>query len=111
MKLQIQQIPVKTLKPSIYNPRFWDQKPIRDLTKSIKENGSLIPILVNLRKRGNYLLYGAASFQATEGVPKNKFSPANRRGSIEILIAGDVALLQVGAQAPPSVLAKFTLFA
>jgi len=50
MNLQIQQVPINTLKPSAYNPRVWDQKTIQDLTKSIKENGFLIPILANSAK-------------------------------------------------------------
>lgn len=45
--LQTTQININDLKPSTYNPRSWSQKAIRDLTKSIKENGFVIPILAN----------------------------------------------------------------
>ncbi|MFH1244205.1 MAG: DNA modification methylase [bacterium] len=43
----IPDLPIDQLKPSEYNPRIWDQKTIRDLTKSIKEHGFVVPILVN----------------------------------------------------------------
>lgn len=45
--LKTVQININELKPSTYNPRSWSQKAIRDLTKSIKENGFVIPILAN----------------------------------------------------------------
>lgn len=49
-ELKVVYLPISKLSASIYNPRTWDQKAISDLTKSIKENGFLIPILANCNK-------------------------------------------------------------
>ena len=46
--------PIGSLKPSEYNPRRWDNKAIQDLTKSLKEEGFVVPILAN----GNKSRYG-----------------------------------------------------
>ena len=46
--------PIGNLKPSEYNPRRWDDKAVRDLTRSIKEEGFVVPILAN----GNKARYG-----------------------------------------------------
>lgn len=50
LKLQTVEVPVSDLRPAIYNPRFWSEKSISDLTKSIKDDGFLIPILANSNK-------------------------------------------------------------
>ncbi|MFA6518094.1 MAG: DNA modification methylase [Candidatus Shapirobacteria bacterium] len=47
-------VKVTDLKPSEYNPRYWSEKAISDLKKSIRENGFVIPILAN----GNKSRYG-----------------------------------------------------
>jgi DNA modification methylase len=47
IKIETVEININELKPSTYNPRSWSQKAIEDLTKSIKENGFVIPILAN----------------------------------------------------------------
>ena len=49
-QLQTHYVLLDSLRPSEYNPRFWDQKTIHELTKSIKENGFVIPILANSAK-------------------------------------------------------------
>ena len=46
--------PIGNLKPSEYNPRRWEDKAVRDLTRSIKEEGFVVPILAN----GNKARYG-----------------------------------------------------
>jgi DNA modification methylase len=45
--MKIEQVPVKELKPSVYNPRKWDDKAIYDMTESIKRFGLCDPLLVN----------------------------------------------------------------
>lgn len=50
----IPEFPIDQLKPSEYNPRVWEEKTIRDLTRSIKEHGLVAPILAN----GNRSRYG-----------------------------------------------------
>jgi DNA modification methylase len=45
--MKIEQVSVKELKPSIYNPRKWDEKAIYDMTESIKRFGLCDPLLVN----------------------------------------------------------------
>jgi len=45
--LKTVQTNIDDLIPSTYNPRQWSQKSISDLTKSIKENGFVVPILAN----------------------------------------------------------------
>ncbi len=44
------EFPIEQLKPSEYNPRVWEQKTIRDLTKSVREHGFVVPILANSHK-------------------------------------------------------------
>jgi DNA modification methylase len=45
--MKIEQVPIKELKPSTYNPRKWDDKVISDMTESIKRFGLCDPLLVN----------------------------------------------------------------
>ncbi len=45
--MKIEQVPIKDLKPSSYNPRRWDDKVISDMTESIKRFGLCDPILAN----------------------------------------------------------------
>lgn len=45
--MKIEQVPIKDLKPSVYNPRRWDDKVISDMTESIKRFGLCDPLLVN----------------------------------------------------------------
>jgi DNA modification methylase len=45
--MKIEQVSVKELKPSAYNPRKWDDKVISDMTESIKRFGLCDPLLVN----------------------------------------------------------------
>ena len=47
IKIETVQVDINKLNPSTYNPRSWSQKAINDLTKSLKENGFVIPILAN----------------------------------------------------------------
>lgn len=53
-KIQTVEVNINDLIPSEYNPRYWSEKAISDLKKSIKENGFVVPILVN----GNKSRYG-----------------------------------------------------
>lgn len=53
-KIQIVEVNINDLIPSEYNPRYWSEKAISDLKKSIKENGFVVPILAN----GNKSRYG-----------------------------------------------------
>ena len=48
--IQTIEVPINDLIPSTYNPRYWSEKSIRDLTKSIKENGFVSPIIANSNK-------------------------------------------------------------
>lgn len=50
ISLQTVEVPINDLIPADYNPRYWSEKSISDLTKSIKENGFIIPILANSNK-------------------------------------------------------------
>ncbi len=50
ISLQTVEVPINDLNPAGYNPRVWYEKTIHDATKSIKENGFVIPILVNSNK-------------------------------------------------------------
>ena len=53
-KIQTAEVKINDLIPSEYNPRYWSEKAISDLKKSIKENGFVVPILAN----GNKSRYG-----------------------------------------------------
>lgn len=57
--LKIKYVPIKDLIPSAYNPRFWPEKTIQDLTNNIKRDGFIIPILCNSAKnRKNVIISG-----------------------------------------------------
>jgi len=45
--MKIEHIKTSDLKPSIYNPRKWDDKVIADMTESIKRFGLCDPLIVN----------------------------------------------------------------
>jgi DNA modification methylase len=45
--MKIEQIKIKELKASVYNPRKWDDKIISDMTESIKRFGLCDPLIVN----------------------------------------------------------------
>lgn len=45
--MKIEQVKVSVLKPSVYNPRKWDDKVISDMTESIKRFGLCDPLIVN----------------------------------------------------------------
>ncbi|MFA6227426.1 MAG: DNA methyltransferase [Candidatus Paceibacterota bacterium] len=45
--MKIEQVSIKELEPSTYNPRKWDDKVISDMTESIKRFGLCDPLLVN----------------------------------------------------------------
>jgi len=53
-KIQTVEVNINDLIPSEYNPRYWSEKAISDLKKSIRENGFVVPILAN----GNKSRYG-----------------------------------------------------
>lgn len=58
-QLETYHVSIGDLRPSEYNPRAWDQKTIQELTKSIKQFGFVIPILVNKAKgRENVVIAG-----------------------------------------------------
>ena len=55
----IVQVPIKELKPALYNPRKWSEKAIKDLTESVKRFGLVDPILVNgAKNRKNTVIGG-----------------------------------------------------
>lgn len=57
--MKIEQVSVKELKPSVYNPRKWDDKVISDMTESIKRFGLCDPLLVNgASERKNVVIGG-----------------------------------------------------
>ncbi|MFA5954229.1 MAG: DNA methyltransferase [Patescibacteria group bacterium] len=45
--MKIEHVNVGDLKPSVYNPRKWDEKIIADMTESIKRFGLCDPLIVN----------------------------------------------------------------
>lgn len=53
-KIQTVEVNIDDLIPSEYNPRYWSEKAVSDLKKSIIENGFVVPILAN----GNKSRYG-----------------------------------------------------
>lgn len=58
-KLKVQEVPIKDLKPSTYNPRRWPDDAIEQLTNSIKTHGLVEPILINSApKRRNVVIGG-----------------------------------------------------
>ena len=46
-KLNVVYIPIGSLRPSEYNPRFWSKEAIAQLKESIKRYGFVDPLLVN----------------------------------------------------------------
>lgn len=52
-KIQTIEVDINDLIPSEYNPRYWSEKAISDLRKSIVENGFVVPILANGNKSRN----------------------------------------------------------
>jgi len=56
--MKIEQVPIKELKPSAYNPRRWDDKIISDMTESIKRFGFCDPILVNCAPERKNIVIG-----------------------------------------------------
>lgn len=57
--MKIEQVKVSELKPSVYNPRKWDDKVIADMTESIKRFGLCDPLIVNgAPERKNILIGG-----------------------------------------------------
>jgi DNA modification methylase len=58
-KPNIVMVKVTELKPSVYNPRHWDEQAVKDLTESIKRFGLVDPLLVNgARGRKNIIIGG-----------------------------------------------------
>lgn len=47
IKLNIEYVPIDSLRPSEYNPRFWSKEAIVQLKESIKRYGFVDPLLVN----------------------------------------------------------------
>lgn len=45
--MKIEQVPIKDLKPSAYNPRKWDEKALADMSESITRFGLVDPLIVN----------------------------------------------------------------
>ncbi|MFA6270410.1 MAG: DNA methyltransferase [Candidatus Paceibacterota bacterium] len=57
--MKIEQVKVSELKPSVYNPRKWNEKTIADMTESIKRFGLCDPLIVNgAPERKNILIGG-----------------------------------------------------
>lgn len=57
--MKIEQVKVSELKPSVYNPRKWDDKVIADMTESIKRFGLCDPLIANgAPERKNILIGG-----------------------------------------------------
>ena len=46
-KLNIQYVPIESLRPSEYNPRVWSKEAISNLRQSITRHGMVDPLLVN----------------------------------------------------------------
>lgn len=46
-KLNITYVPIESLRPSEYNPRFWSKEAISNLRQSITRHGMVDPLLVN----------------------------------------------------------------
>ncbi|MCL5407431.1 MAG: DNA modification methylase [Patescibacteria group bacterium] len=58
-QLKVVYVPVKDLKPSVYNPRRWSDKAVSDLTESIKKYGLVDALLVNgAENRKNIVIGG-----------------------------------------------------
>jgi DNA modification methylase len=58
-KLKLQHdpsFPIKDLISAAYNPRIWSEKVIQDMTKSIRENGFVSPLLVNIAPNRKFVL-------------------------------------------------------
>lgn len=51
-------VPIKELKPAVYNPRRWDEAAIAQLTESIKRFGVVDPIIVNCAPNRNNVVIG-----------------------------------------------------
>ncbi len=57
--IKIEQVKISELRPSVYNPRKWDDKIISDMTESINRFGLCDPLLVNgAPERKNILIGG-----------------------------------------------------
>lgn len=56
--IRIEQVKVSELKPSVYNPRKWDDKIISDMTESINRFGLCDPLIVNGAKERKNILIG-----------------------------------------------------
>jgi DNA modification methylase len=57
-KLKVEYVDISLLKPSEFNPRFWDKEAIKNLTKSIKTYGVVDPVLANKAKERYGVLIG-----------------------------------------------------
>lgn len=57
-KPNIVMVKASTLKPSVYNPRRWDEQAVAGLTESIKRFGLVDPILVNGAKDRKNIVIG-----------------------------------------------------
>lgn len=57
LKLQYEpSVPIKELIFATYNPRFWNEKVLLDMTKSITENGFVSPPLVNVASNRKFVI-------------------------------------------------------
>lgn len=57
-QMKVEQVPMKDLKPSFYNPRKWDDKVIADMTESINRFGLCDPLIVNSAPERKNILIG-----------------------------------------------------
>lgn len=57
-KPKIVMVKVSALKPSVYNPRRWDEQAVAGLTESIKRFGLVDPLLVNGSKERKNIIIG-----------------------------------------------------
>lgn len=57
-KLKVEYVDIDVLKPSVYNPRRWDESAVTNLTESVKRYGVVDPLLVNSYKERYGTLIG-----------------------------------------------------
>ena len=56
--IKIEYVKIEKLKPAEYNPRYWDEKQVEQLKKSIKKYGVVDPIIVNSAKQRRNIVIG-----------------------------------------------------
>lgn len=57
-RMKVEFVKVSELKPSVYNPRKWDEKVITDMTESIKRFGLCDPLIVNSAEERKNIVIG-----------------------------------------------------